>query len=204
MKHLFYTALFFLLLMGCKKGQADFVVEGTITDNTFSKALSYATIDVYSVKNNTKTHLLSSSTDSDGKYSLKVKRDRFETLEIEVTKEHYFSIYKSILFDDLSVKNKNQYDFTTTGKAWAKIHLRHLDDNTTKLDLVKSIGKNNCTECCSDSYQQFVGNLDSVFYCVNDANTLYEVTYFKQYSSTNGKKSATTPFMDTVEILVEY
>ena len=119
-------------------------------------------------------------------------------------KENYFDIQSSVLFDDLSVKNKNVHNFSSTGKSWAKIHLKHTGDNTTKLDIVKSIGKSGCEECCSSDYQQFVGNLDTSYYCINDANTNFEVTYFKQFSSTNGKKNAITPFMDTVEILIEY
>lgn len=193
-----------VLSFGCKKGQANITVEGNVYDATFSKALANAQIVVTTTSKGESKHILTTQTDSEGNYTFDVKRERFETLNISISKENYFGIQSSILFDDLSVKNKNVHNFSSTGKSWAKIHLKHTGDNTTKLDIVKSIGKSGCEECCSSDYQQFVGNLDTSYYCVNDANTNFEVTYFKQYSSTNGKKNAITPFMDTVEILIEY
>lgn len=203
-KFIVIFSLLVLALQACKKGNSEFVIEGIVTDQTFSQPLENAQIVLSKITNGEKVYFSSTHTDAQGKYSIKVKRDRFETLEISVNKTNYFEVSQSVVFDNLSVKNKNEFNLDVTGKSWAKVHLVHSGDNTAKLDVVKSIGKSYCEECCPEGYHQFVGNIDTTYYCINDANTLYEITYFKQFSSFNGKKSVVTPFMDTIELYLSY
>lgn len=194
------------LISACKKGQAEFTVKGFVFDATYSKLLPNAKIDVTkrAAGSNEKIHVTTIYSDSEGNYSFDVSRERFVNLELTVVKEGYFSVDKIINFSDLTLNTDNYANFSVTGKSWVKIHLVHTDSPATKLDIVKTKGKSACQECCPDGYQQLQGIVDTVFYCANDANTVYEFTYFKQFSSFSGTKSVQTPFMDTVEIFLEY
>lgn len=203
-KFIVIFSLLAIALFACKKGKSEFVIEGTVTDKTFSQPLANAEIVVTKTVNGEKVYYTSMNTDSEGKYSIKVKRDRFDEIEIRVNKADYFEVSQTVLFDNLSVKNKNEYNLDVTGKSWAKIHLVHSGDNTAKLNVSKSIGKSNCEECCPGNFPQFVGNIDTSFYCINDANTTFEITYIKLYSSFSGKKSVVTPFKDTIELYLAY
>lgn len=206
MKNTIIILILIAVISACKKGSAEFIITGVVTDMTFNQPLSNVTVKVSktAVNSGEGVHFTTVTTDSEGKYSLSVSRDRFISLQLLVEKEGYFTITETVLFSDLSVKSDNHLNLSTTGKSWARIILKHNESPDTKLDIVRTKGKSACAECCPDGYQQFVGITDTSFYCINDANTLYEITYFKQLSSFNGTKSEVTPFMDTVEILLNY
>lgn len=195
-----------LVFFSCKKGQADFQVSGFVLDKTHTQVLSGAQVDVYkkTAGSEEQIHVTTMQTDEEGKFEFDLKRDQFISLTIRISKDGYFSEEKIINFKDLTLKETNYINFTTTGKSWVKIHLVHTESQDTRIDIVRTQGKSACAECCPDGYQQFIGIMDTVFYCVNDANTLYEITYFKQFSSFSGTKSVITPYMDTTEILLSY
>lgn len=194
------------LVSACKKGQADFVISGSVSDYTFSKPLDNATVTVTkkAAGNEELIHVATLTTDSEGRYKVDLKRDRFISVNIQIEKDGYFMVDETIYFSDLSVETDNFIMSATTGKSWARIVLKHNESATTKLDLIRTKGKSDCAECCPGGYQHFVGIIDTVLYCVNDANTTYEVTYLKQGTSFSGTKSVVTPYMDTVDIILEY
>lgn len=194
------------VLFSCKKGQADFQISGFVLDKTNTQVLSGVQVDVYkkNAGSEEQVHVKTMQTDAEGKFELELKRDQFISLIVRISKDGYFTEEKIINFKDLTIKEPNFINFTTTGKSWAKIRLVHTESQDTRMDIVRTQGKSACAECCPDGYQQFIGIMDSVFYCVNDANTLYEITYFKQFSSFSGTKSVITPYMDTAEIVLSY
>ncbi|MBC9810935.1 hypothetical protein H9Y05_00460 [Crocinitomicaceae bacterium CZZ-1] len=203
------TTLILLAAMAfssCKKGQADFHISGFALDESNMQVLAGAQIDVYkkNAGSEEQVHVKTLQTDAEGKFELDLKRDQFVSLIMRVSKDGYFTEEKTVNFKDLTLKQTNFINFTTTGKSWVKIHLVHTESADTRIDIIKTQGKSACTECCPDGYQQFIGILDTVFYCVNDANTVYEITYFKQFSSFSGTKSVITPHMDTTELLLNY
>lgn len=190
----------------CKKGQADIEIEGHLLDATHGVAMQNATITVYkkNAGSEENVHVTTVQSDAEGKFSFSVVRDKFVSLELVVEKNHFFTERRTINFSDLTLNSANYINFVLTGKSWARIHLKHSESSDTKLDIVRTKGKSGCDECCADGYQQFTGITDTVFYCINDANTVYEITYFKLYTTFSGTKSATTTFMDTVDIVLEY
>lgn len=201
-----YLVSVFILLFSCKKGQSEFVIKGGVFDDTFSQPLSGVSVEVIKVAADSGDEELVTTvyTDESGAYSFKVQRDRFVSLKFNVKKEAYFIVEKTVGFDELTLKEDNEVNFNTTGKSWAKIHLIHDLNDGAKLSVVRTEGKSGCSECCPDGYQQFEGVVDTIFYCVNDANRVYEITYFKLNSSFSGAKNVVTPFKDTSEILLEY
>lgn len=206
MKYLLTFGLALFLFSACKKGQADFIVSGTIMDESSQQPLAQAMITVVkiSVENGGEEPVTTVMTDGQGRYSFTVKRDRFLALQLNVTKSAYFSIDKKIDFSQLTTKEENTVDLSTFGKSWVKIHLKHTESADTKLNLFRTEGKSDCAECCPSGTQQFVGIIDTTFYCINNANRPYKVTYYKVGASTTDEKSVTTIFNDTVTMNIVY
>jgi hypothetical protein len=205
MKYIAFFVLAFVFL-SCKKGQADFVIAGNAYDHSFSTGLANAKVDVYkkTAGSEQDVHVTSVYTDSEGNFKVEVKRDQFLSLTFYLSKDGYYNEQKTVNFSDLTLKEENTLNLDGYGKSWVKIHLVHTQSATTKMDILKSKGKSACDACCPEGYQQFVGIMDSVFYCANNANSVYEITYFKQFSSFSGKKEVYTTHMDTVELLLSY
>lgn len=196
----------FILLNACKKGAAEFTVTGNIHDGTFNQPLKNASIKVMkkSADSGEGSLLTTVYTDSEGNYSFKIPRDRFVSFNMIMEKEGYFQVDKTVYFSNLTLKEDNVFNLSTSGKSWVKIRLMHTVSSDTKMDIIRTKGKSACFECCPDGYQQFKGIVDTVFYCINDANTVYEFMYIQQQSTVSGTKNTVTPFMDTVELLLQY
>lgn len=206
MKFLSLLFFIFILVSGCKKGTAEFTVMGSINDMTLNQPLKNASISVLKIAADSgeQSYFTTIYTDSEGNYSFTIPRDRFISFNMIVEKEGYFPVEKTVNFNQLTLKGDNIINLGTTGKSWVKIRLVHTTSSETKMDIIRTKGKSACSECCPNGYQQFTGIIDTVFYCINDANTEYEFTYLQQQSTISGKKSAITPFMDTVELLLHY
>ena len=113
---------------------------------------------------------------------------------------------KNIHFPIINIiKVKNIRNFSTTAKSWARIILKN--DNPSAADIlsyIKQQGKVNCAECCPASQQMFNGDIDTVFYCINDGNTVYSFLYSIIGTGNASVKSATTIAFDTTDIQLNY
>ncbi|MEY3238167.1 MAG: hypothetical protein RI883_2268 [Bacteroidota bacterium] len=204
-----YLALLVIILLSvsCKKGKADFVLKGTVSDLTFNQNLSGATIKLYQVPvGTTQKQLLSTSTiESDGAYSFTFPRDKMEKYVVSINKTNYFEITEDVYFSSLTTSEDNVRDFSTKAKAWVK--LTFFNSNplpSDQLKYIKQTGKEGCAECCSDAEQILFGTVNTSIYCINDANTDYSYYYWLLGTSNQGLKSAYTNAFDTVEISLTY
>ena len=199
--------LLFLITVSCKKGQANFVLKGTITDLTFNQSLKGATVKLYQVPvGTTQNQLLNSSIiGNDGSYTFTFPRDKMEKYIMVITKTNYFDISEEVFFSTLSTKDDNIRNFSTTAKSWAK--LTFINSNplpSDQLKYIKQAGKEGCSECCSDAEQLLVGTVNTSIYCINDGNTDYSYYYWLLGTTNQGLKSAYTTAFDTVEISLTY
>jgi hypothetical protein len=197
----------FLFVISCKKGQADFVLKGTITDLTFNQSLKGATVKLYQVPvGTTQNQLLNSSIiGNDGSYTFTFPRDKMEKYIMVITKTNYFDISEEVFFSTLSTKDDNIRNFSTKAKSWAK--LTFINSNplpSDQLKYIKQAGKEGCSDCCSDAEQLLVGTVNTSIYCINDGNTDYSYYYWLLGTTNQGLKSAYTTAFDTVEISLTY
>lgn len=204
MKQFLLIIALFTFFSACKKGQAEITVSGVLTDANSLQSLAGASIELIKVLDTEEVSVGTVTTDANGKYTFTTKRDRFVSLKVVASKNGYFTENSSINFNDLTVSEDNIVNIKTTGKSWVKIRLLNTSNQDAQLDIVRTAGKSGCSECCTSGYQHFYGITDTIIYCVNDAGTTYEITYFTQNPITSGTKSATTIFMDTVDILLQY
>lgn len=206
MKNLFYFIVF-ISLISCKKGKADFVLTGKITDQTFSQALTGATVKLYQVPVGTTQELLIETTTlgNDGMYSFTFPRDKMEKYIIKVFKTNYFEIEETVYFSSLSIDEDNVRDYGTTAKSWVKLTFFNSSPSPSdELQYIKQAGKEGCFECCGTSMNSLYGAVDTSIYCINDGNTEYSYFYEVIGTSNIGIKSTYTIPFDTTEIILNY
>lgn len=203
-----FSALLSISLISCKKkGQADIVIAGVITDGTFNSALNNAELKIYRVQAGSFEEKLiyTGQTDGSGSYNYTLPRDQFEKLILTVNKNNYFEIRQTITFQSLTTEDVNTRNYSTTAKSWAKIHI--VNDNPQPTDhfrYLKQYGLQGCDECCPISEENYFGALDTTFYCINDANTVYSYNYWIIGTTDSGNKAVTTTPFDTVAIEHHY
>jgi hypothetical protein len=210
MKRTILLACLSVLLIGnyaCKKGKADFVLTGTITNTTFNTPLDGAVVQLYGTEaGGAGTNLIATMTlGSDGIYSFTFPRDKIETYHLIVTKANYFTLNKDIPFSDLTIEEDNIRNYATTAKSWVK--LRFVNGSPLPTDIlqyIKQNGKEQCDECCYDGNNYFYGATDTSIYCINDGNTEYSYYFWEHNTANQGMRAITTTPFDTVEILLSY
>lgn len=199
----------FLLLtfVSCKKGKADFVIKGTITDQTFAVGLSDATVELFGTEagSSSENLIATTTTDGSGNYSFTIPRDKMEAYSIRINKSLYFEIHETISFSSLTIEEDNIRNYSTTAKSWVK--LRFINQNPQQGDelmYTQEQGKSSCSECCAQGDNFLEGSVDTTIYCINDGNTTYAYHYWILNTSIHGSKNVVTQAFDTTELLLEY
>jgi hypothetical protein len=106
----FLLSFFFLnsLLLSCEKGTGEFLIKGTITDDTFNQGLQGATASLYKVPIGTSDEQFVKSIvlPTNGTYEFVVPREKMERYILRVSKDLYFplelSIYRQLLWPGLN------------------------------------------------------------------------------------------------------
>lgn len=208
MKKIVFLICILSVVISCKKGKADFVLKGIVTDNTFSTNHSGANVNLYQVPAGTsQQELIASSTIGvNGEYSFTFPRDKMDKFILKVTKSGYFDIESDVYFSELTIEEENIKNLSTTAKSWVKLTFLNTNPSPTdQLKYIKQEGKENCAECCTDTEQNYYGALDTSIYCINDGNTNYSYYYWTIQQSTNqGLKTAYTTAFDTTELILNY
>ncbi len=193
-------------LTSCKKGQAKFKLTGIINDGSFSTTLNKATVSLYKIPAGGGTPVfIESLVSSDGSYYFEFEKDRSESYEIHITKDNYFDFVGEIFFSEMSIKTETVKNYTVYAESWAKLHFVNNNPQPgEQLKYIKTKGKADCLECCTQDYVYITDTPDTVIYCANNGNDQYAINYWLLGTTVSGSESViTTPF-DTVEILVQY
>ncbi len=207
MKYILLTFFISVAVLSCKKkGKADFVLKGTLTNTTFSIPMDGAQVQLFEKKAGGSSFDLigTTSTDGNGAYSFTFPRNSVESYKITLTKDLYFDIEQIINFSDLTIENDNVRNFSTTAKSWVKLRFINQSPSST-LDVLKYTqveGKTGCLLCCPSGEHSLYGVIDTTIYCINDGNTTYRYNFI--IGSTTGTKFANTTAFDTTEILLTY
>lgn len=191
-----------LTLSACKKGKADIVLKGTITDATFNTSLTGATVKLYEVEaGGTTTNLLGTQVlGSDGAYSFTFPRNAVENYILEIRKDGYFPEDIDIPLTKLTVEEDNVRNYSTTAQSWAGLHFSTV--GTGSVSYIRQAGKSGCDDCCTSSEVVLYGPMDTIIYCPNDGNTLYSYTYTAGINT--GLKQVTTTAFDTAYINLNF
>tara|TARA_B110000285_G_scaffold228649_1_gene291945 strand:- start:635 stop:1258 length:624 start_codon:yes stop_codon:yes gene_type:complete len=207
MKNVLIITLAISLMFSCKKGKADFTVTGTITNTSLSSGLNGATVSLYEIPAGSVSSELigTTTTNLSGVYSFSFPRNQSESYIITCTKSNHFSIEESINFSDLSIKEDNVINYSTTAKSWVKLRfLNNTPSGADVLNFTRTAGKNDCDACCVSTETSLVNILDTSIYCINDGNNVYSYSYIHQGTTNFGEKSVVTASYDTTELLLTY
>lgn len=192
--------------VSCKKGRANFILAGTITDGSFSTNLNNCSITLKKIPAGGGAEIeIQTISSSDGTYRFEFERDQSESYKLIVTKSNYFKLDETIYFSELSIKSETTKNYTTYAKSWAK--LRFISTNPQpgdQLKYIKTKGLSDCEECCTADYVLITEVPDTTIYCINNGNGEYSLNYWKLGTTISGSKSAVTTPFDTVDIVVNY
>lgn len=193
----------------CKKGKANFVLKGTITDQTLGGNLDGASVTLYATPagGGNESTIAQATIGSDGAYSFTFPRDKVEAYRIFISKNLYFDIEQTISFSDLTTESDNVRNFSSTAMSWAKLRFTNsFPQPGEELHYHKQLGKEGCVECCPTGNQILVGAVDTAIYCINDGNTDYSYFYTVVGSANpnQGVKTVTTVPFDTTELILNY
>lgn len=199
------TLLILLLGLGlysCKKGRADIVLKGTITDTTFSTNLSGATVKLYEVEAGGGTINLLGTTvlGSDGAYSFTFSRNPVDNYILEIRKDGYFDQEVNIPLTELTIEEDNIRNYSTTAKSWAGLHF--VSSGIGSVSYIRQQGKSGCADCCTSDQVTLNAPIDTIIYCPNDGNTTYSYQY--NAGGQTGIKDAVTAAFDTTVIELNF
>ncbi|TNE53383.1 MAG: hypothetical protein EP338_12680 [Bacteroidetes bacterium] len=203
---IYFLILSVILLGSCKKKDLEFRMQGKVTDLSFNKGLDGGIIEIRELGSNgaiSGNPIVSATLDAGGNYDVTFKRKSVIKYLIHIKKDNYFEVDKEIPFGDLQVNETNTYNFQTTAKSWVKLHFINQAPSSAddQLRFIKQDGKEGCELCCPDTDRFVNGTKDSIFYCINDANTSYSYFFWSENPSDFGEESITTIAFDTVEIV---
>lgn len=208
MRFALFSLMILMALGSCKKKHITYVIEGTVTDNSFSQPLSGATVSLYKASGNNFSlgNLIESVvTGSDGSYHFQFDRDKTEAYVVVVEKNNYFGASANFTQEGLDSEDNNVKNFSVYAKSWVKLHFVNLNPlPTDQLKYIRQNGKSGCAECCDDGEHYLYGDVDTSIYCINDGNTTYGYYYWVLNTQINGPKSIVTVPFDTVELLLNY
>jgi len=195
-----------LSFSGCKKNGIEYMVHGTVFDQSFNTPSSGTTVSLYEYAPGSAFPTLVSSavTGSEGEYSFTIKRDKVEKYELVIEKTNYFSHTSEFSVEDLDPKIPKIITMPIAAKSWVKLSF-HNPDNVGNVKIVKTNGKTGCDECCMFSEFTLYNNVtDSTIYCINEGNSTYSYHWFKLQTTENGEASVTTVPFDTTELILNY
>ncbi len=204
MRNLFILLVISLsVLSSCKKGKADFVLRGVITDATFNTGLSSGKVYLYEVEaGGSDINFLGSQTiGSDGSYAFTFPRNAAESYILQIEKDNYYSKEYILPFSTLTIEEDNVRNYSTTAKSWVGLHFS-TPGTSSLLKYTRQQGKSGCDECCPEGEQIISGAVDTIIYCPNDGNTVYAYNYIA--NSFFGVKQTTTVAFDTTILTLNY
>ncbi len=209
-KHSFFLLLLLLVTgSSCKKKDLTFKFEGKIKSSASGQSLGQAQLKAYTYEltNNKKTLQGSTQTDTEGNYTLSIKRERYEKVVIEISKHNYFTVSKTFPFDDLSTQETNSFNTSMSPKSWTRFVIKNVmsPSPSDQVKIQKVSGKTDCATCCPNMTTVYDGILDTVIICPNDGGTNMEFYYWvNDAMPTNGINTVyNTPF-DTVDYNITY
>jgi 5-hydroxyisourate hydrolase-like protein (transthyretin family) len=208
MRFLLFSLLLLFAMGSCKKKNITYIVEETVTDNSFAQPLSGATVKLYKASGSNfiqGTLVETITTGSDGKYRFDIKRDKTEAYVIVVEKDNYFGTSSNLTQENLDPDKSNARNYAIYAKSWVKLRFVNLNPvQSDVLQYIRQNGKSQCEECCPGGDQFLYGDVDTSIYCINDGNTTYSYYYWVLNTPVNGPKSIVTVPFDTVELLLNY
>lgn len=206
MKPVLLLLLSTLLITSCHKGKTEITVRGTLTDDTFGAPLNNASVSIYEVDGSLSEKLIGTAATTDlGRFSFTMPRNQIQEYHVVAEKSGFFTINESIPMDMLTIDDANEFNYSTTAKAYVKLQFVNQTAGAgATLRFIKQTGKSGCDECLPDEEQFLYGIVDTSIVVANDGNSTFAYFYEVLGTSNFGVKTATSVAFDTTTILLNY
>lgn len=198
----------------CKKKKDEVVFTGKITEVYTGSNVGSVNIDVSErrIQNNALNpnfiSIGSSTSYSDGSYSLTVPRGKVYEYKLSISRSGYHDEDMIISSDDVKFNEDNEVNFKMYTKTWLKFTIENNfePNETDNLTLYKRNIKPDCDACCDDQAQDFPGVTDTIFYCSTVGNRYFKYEYFVTNNSGSQYHvdSIYCPPGDTLDIFISY
>ncbi len=206
-------ALFIFVIFAfqsCKKKTLTYVIKGTVSDQFTEGTISNIKIDLFQkiYINNTLSDnykfIGSTVTDSEGRYSFEIARDRIYEIKLELFNDNYYekkSVYSS---SKLTTANENIFDEKLESKSWIKFFIKNnSNDPEWQLNIHKTNFKEGCIDCCGNGGQSFKGLVDTVFKCPTVGGQEVIIDYGKVGSQNQYTIRVTCEPFDTTNVFID-
>lgn len=208
MKKIITVLVIGILLFSCKKDGLKFTINGKVSDTSLSGVLQGAEVKLYSFALGSSAGVYEGNytTDSQGKFSFELEREKYEKIQIIVNKSQYFEVIDDIPFSDLDTEEENTFNYSLEAKSWTRFVIRNQQpaSEQDEFKLFKNSGKTDCEDCCDNGYSYYYGDIDTTIYCANGGNRYMSFFYWVNGNEDNGNDSVyNTPF-DTVTYEFNY
>ena len=192
-------------IISCKKDGPTYSVEGVIWDRSNNQAMGNVTVRVYEQYPGGIEELkFEINSDNSGKYNFALPRAKYQGLVLEYYKDGCFQekIVKSL--SELRTDEVNKIDVCMTYESTIAIHIKNVGSTNQLVRITNSKGKTDCDLCCTQSVRTFQStNLDTTYYCPNDANFPYEI-FYQIGGIASGYETKTAAPGETAVIYIEY
>lgn len=200
-----------LILGSCKKDPIQYTFEGTITENTASAPLSGVEVGIkqLEVNNSVSTTLYddagSAVTDANGFYTMSFERKKISQFKVDLRKSGFFNKDVEISAGEISSENSNVMNYEMDAKSWVNFDIENtgLSDPGDEFLIILYTYRTGCTECASEDYNYFYGDVDTNFKIATTAGSYFKFTYSQVGVNSYTDSVYLTPF-DTVNYVINY
>jgi len=212
---LLYTTLLLIILVSCKKKSNEIIITGIVADNVSAEYLSNVNI-VLSGKviesgkwTNSYSQLATSSTDNNGKYTIKLDAVRVSEYKLSFSKDNYIDEIKIMQPDDISTDNENTINVNLYLKSFLNLSVKNkYPVNSNDYMSFKLSGNfKSCTSCCSNEKFEFSGtdiNQNILCICPSNQNIIINWDVLKGGSVNSYSDTIFIGQGDTTNYLLNY
>ncbi|MCB0478710.1 MAG: hypothetical protein KDC84_11125 [Crocinitomicaceae bacterium] len=211
MKWISLIALLLLFASCNKRSTTEFTVMGQINHYTTGSGLDGVTILVYentsSGMNVGQSLIGTTSSNSDGSYSIVFPRNLVESYTIRFYKEGYFLEEVFLNFSDLHTDEDNIININQRPIGWIRFVIENVapTDPQDQLKIYKESGTTNCADCCPDGYYYYDGaNINTTMTCPNVAGEYFVFRIWDVLQPSYTFDSVLIVQNDTIDYVVHY
>ncbi|MEO9533102.1 MAG: hypothetical protein ABJG68_09205 [Crocinitomicaceae bacterium] len=211
MRKLIYLSAILLVLTACKKDPIQYTFDGKITESVGGNGLSGVSVSIYqipfssSVTSNNYVLAGSTTTDSEGNYSITFDREKVTEFKINLDYDGYYKRDINLNSGEISSENNNTTNYEMDPKSWIKFNINNEfpADQNDELNILLLNYREGCQDCATSDYYAYEGIVDTSVVFGSTGAQYFNFTYIYVGNTSWSDSVYMTPF-DTVNYAINY
>lgn len=182
---LFVTALFLLFTFSCKKENTEYHLSGLVYNASNNAAMEGVNVTMKKkvvssgTFNSNFANAVSSTTASDGSFSLIWPRENFAALKLVASKDQYITVEQNFIVEDFNTENLMMTQVPLYPEAFISVHVKNIGD-VSEDDVFRYSFINAYFDCicCNNEWKNFEGPTDTTLECRMYGD--YWLKYYRQ------------------------